>query len=346
MFVPQGCFRHCWLTMCFSLKKPTTDNRQPTTIPYFYPMQGIVLKSTGSWYLVKSENDGHIECRIKGVFRLKGIKATNPVAVGDRVEFEYDDKKNTGVITKLQERKNYIIRRSTKLSKQFHIIAANIDQAFILAAVHLPRTSPGFIDRFLAVAEAYSIPVKIIFNKKDVCDEKEKQAMQELVRIYENAGYSCHVISSFDKTDQELVKTMLKGKTTLLAGHSGVGKSTLINSIEPRLDLKTAELSETHLKGTHTTTFAEMHALSFGAFIIDTPGIKEFGMIDFEKQELAHYFPEMRRRMHLCKFNNCLHLNEPGCAVLQAVDSGEIAASRYTTYLNIMNGDELLKEYE
>ncbi len=305
-------------------------------------MHGVVIKSTGSWYTVLNEFDELLECRIKGVFRIKGIKSTNPIAVGDRVEFELE-KDGNGVIHAIAERKNYIIRKSINLSKQSHILAANMDQAFLIATLALPRTSAGFIDRFLVTAEAYHIPVSLFFNKVDLF-ENDSAMMRELddfISIYRAIGYSCYKTSVTKQEDIALLKTLTKGKVTLISGHSGVGKSTLVNHLDQRLHLRVGEISDVHLKGKHTTTFAEMHPLEYGGFIIDTPGIKELGLVDMKKVELSDYFPEMRVRKGNCKFNNCLHMNEPQCAIIKAVEDGQIAPSRYSNYLGIMNGEEL-----
>jgi len=305
-------------------------------------MKGIVIKSTGSWYSVLVEGGNVLECRIKGLFRIKGIKTTNPIAVGDVVNFEMEED-GRGVIHEIEERKNYIIRKSINLSKQSHILAANVDQALLIVTLALPRTSFGFMDRFLLTAEAYHIPTIIVFNKLDLFED-DKEMMVELdnaIALYEKIGYSCLKVSGKNKIGIDVLKTSTKSKTTLIAGHSGVGKSTLINSLDSKLNLKTGELSDAHFKGKHTTTFAEMHALSYGGFIVDTPGIKELGLVDMEKEEIGNYFPEMFALKNQCKFNNCVHVNEPNCAVLKAVDNGEIAISRYNSYLGIINGEEL-----
>jgi ribosome biogenesis GTPase len=310
-------------------------------------MKGVVIKSTGSWYSVLADDGNTVECRIKGVFRIKGIKTTNPVAVGDKVEFEMEVD-GRGVIHSIEDRKNYIIRRSINLSKQSHIIAANVDQALLVVTLALPRTSTGFIDRFLLTAEAYHIPAKIIFNKIDLF-ENDTTLMKELddfIGIYERIGYNCFKVSAEKKTDIEMLKNLTKGKITLISGHSGVGKSTLVNAMDANLNLKTGKISDVHNKGKHTTTFAEMHPLIYGGSIIDTPGIKELGLVDMEKEEISNYFPELRALKNNCKFNNCLHLNEPQCAVIAAIEKGEIAASRYNSYLGIMNGEELEVNYE
>lgn len=309
-------------------------------------MKGVVMKSTGSWYTVLSEN-GTIECRIKGVFRIKGIKSTNPIAVGDNVDFEMEAD-GRGVIHSIDDRKNYIIRKSINLSKQSHILAANVDQAFLIVTLAFPRTSAGFIDRFLLTAEAYHIPTKIIFNKVDLFlnDEKRMKELNDFIAVYENIGYQCCKVSATENMDIEVLRALTKGKTTLFSGHSGVGKSTLVNAMDSNLDLKVGEISDAHDKGKHTTTFAEMHPLNYGGFIIDTPGIKELGLVDMEKEEISGYFPEMHAIKNDCKFNNCIHINEPKCAVIAAVEKGEIALSRYNSYVGIMNGEELDITYE
>lgn len=303
-------------------------------------MKGVVIKSTGSWYTIYIENGKKIDCRLKGKFRIKGIKSTNPVAVGDYVNFEFEQGKETGVINKIFDRKNYIIRKSVNLSKQTHIIAANIDTAFLLVTLDSPPTSTGFIDRFLATAEAYNIPAVIIFNKIDLCTDALLEKKKALENIYTTIGYRCIDISATENINIDKIITLMKGKTTMFSGHSGVGKTTLINAIEPSLNLKTAEISKQHKQGLHTTTFAEMFELSFGGFIIDTPGIKGFGVVDFEPQEIGHYFVEFFKLSSKCKFNNCLHINEPQCAVKEALENNEIAHSRYNSYLQIIAGDE------
>jgi ribosome biogenesis GTPase / thiamine phosphate phosphatase len=310
-------------------------------------MKGVVVKSTGSWFSVMDEKGNYFNCRIKGKFRIKGIRSTNPVAVGDKVDFEVEDtKEQIGIISNIEPRKNYIIRKSINLSKQSHILAANVDQAFLIATLVLPRTSTGFIDRFLVTAEAYDIPVTILFNKSDLIEGDELKALQQnIMAVYTEIGYECREISALRGDDVEMVRELLKDRINLIAGHSGVGKTTLINAIQPGLNLKTGDISEVHFKGKHTTTFAEMVPLSFGGFIIDTPGIKELGIIDIHKEELAHYFPEFRRRMHDCKFKNCHHINEPKCAIKDAVEAGEISESRYGSYLSIYNSEEMEEEY-
>lgn len=309
-------------------------------------MTGIVAKSTGSRYQVRTDDGTMIDCVLKGKIRLDGRKTTNPVAVGDVVDIECDENDDY-VIRSIHPRKNYIIRKSINLSKQAQILASNLDQAVLVVTLVAPRTSLGFIDRFLITAEAYSIPAMLVFNKSDILDEELLKLQQEIISIYEKVGYRCIVVSSIKKDNLEEVKELLRDKTTLVSGHSGVGKSTLVNAIEPGLDLKTGNISSAHLKGMHTTTFAELHPLSFGGFIIDTPGIKELGLVEMKKEEVGHYFPEIRKYMTQCKFNNCLHVNEPKCAVKEAVEKGEISDERYHSYLGILAGEEMdWKEWE
>jgi ribosome biogenesis GTPase / thiamine phosphate phosphatase len=303
-------------------------------------VKGIVTKSTGSWYTVRDENGKHWQCRLAGKIRLENRRTTNPVAVGDNVVFEPDEEL-LGVIQKIEPRKNYIIRKSIKLSKQAHILASNIDQAILIATLIMPRTSTGFIDRFLVTAEAYDIPAMIVFNKRDLLDEDLLPLQQELVELYTKIGYRCYEISTFDLMDVMKIKELLHNRTSLIAGHSGVGKSSLINAIQPGLKLKVGDLSEAHLKGKHTTTFAELFELDFGGFIIDTPGIKELGVLEMKKEEVGHYFPEFRMLMHACRFNNCTHTNEPGCAVIKALEEGLVDPGRYHNYLSILSGEEM-----
>lgn len=306
-------------------------------------MTGTVYKSTGSWYQVKADDGRFFQCRIKGKFRIKGIKSTNPVAVGDRVEFKLEEtteEEQNGVITAIKERDNYIIRKSVNLSKQTHIIASNIDQAFLLVTLKNPPTFTVFIDRFLVTAEAYDIKAILLFNKIDTYTDEELDEVKYLAAMYRQIGYQCIGISAKNGKNIEQVKELMIGKTSLISGHSGTGKSTLINSIEPKLDLKTTEISEQHRQGQHTTTFAEMYDLDFGAQIIDTPGIKGFGVVDIEKEELGNYFPEFFARKQDCKFYNCLHLEEPKCAVKEALEAGEIPWSRYKSYLQILKGED------
>jgi len=304
-------------------------------------MQGLVYKSTGSWYTVKSADGVFYQCRIKGKFRIKGIKSTNPVAVGDEVVFELEEVggETLGIITKIVERKNYIIRKSVNLSKQTHIIAANLDQVFLMVTLNNPTTFTSFIDRFLVTAEAYTIPVVLLFNKMDIYDSEELAEVGYLVNLYRQIGYPCLEICAKLGDNIEAVKEIMRNKTSMFSGHSGVGKSTLINVLEPGLELKTAEISEQHLQGQHTTTFAEMYDLSFGAKIIDTPGIRGFGIVDMERDELGDYFPEFFKLKSECKFNNCLHLDEPHCAVKQALENNELAWSRYRSYIQMLEED-------
>lgn len=305
-------------------------------------MTGTVYKSTGSWYQVKSDDGSFFNCRIKGKFRIQGIKSTNPVAVGDRVDFKLEKKadEEVGVINKILERHNYIIRKSVNLSKQTHIIASNIDQAFLLITLNNPPTFTTFIDRFLVTAEAYKIKSILLFNKIDTYNEEELSEIKYLAALYRNIGYTCIGISAKTGKNVAEVKELMTGKTSMISGHSGTGKSTLVNALEPTLDLKTAKISDQHKQGQHTTTFAEMYDLTFDARIIDTPGIKGFGVVDIEKGELGNYFPEFFERKQFCKFHNCLHLEEPKCAVKEALEKGEIPWSRYKSYLQIMAGED------
>jgi ribosome biogenesis GTPase len=307
-------------------------------------LRGRVIQSTGSWYQVETENGNIYSAKLRGRFKIKGIKSTNPIAVGDWVILEWDEKRETASIIKIEERTNYIVRRSVNLSKQSHIIAANIDQALVVVTISHPRTSTGFIDRFLVSCEAYHIPAILVFNKIDIYDKIEKEQLQQFVALYENIGYKCIEVSAKKRTNLEELKQMMSTKLSLISGHSGVGKSALINAMDNTKDIRIGAISDTHNKGKHTTTFAEMHKLSFGAHIIDSPGIKEFGLYDFDKSDLSHYFPDMREYMDDCKFNNCTHVHEPGCAVKQAIADGNIAESRYTNYLNMLAGKEMNTE--
>ena len=305
-------------------------------------MTGVVYKSTGSWYHIKDAQGKLIPCRIKGKFRIKGLTSTNPVAVGDVVEVTLIDTQDgqQGVITDIQTRKNYIVRKSVNLSKQIHIIAANIDCAFLLVTISNPPTYPAFIDRFLATAEAYEIETVLLFNKEDSYSAADTEHMRALKQLYKNIGYTCLEISALKHTNLEDVKTMMTGKTCMLSGHSGVGKSTLVNALAPGLNIKTADISTQQQQGQHTTTFAEMHDLNFNARIVDTPGIRGFGVVNMEQEEIGDYFREFFERKENCKFNNCLHLEEPKCAVKTAVESGEIAASRYKSYVQMLAGED------
>jgi len=305
-------------------------------------MKGTVYKSTGSWYTVKSEAGTFYPCRIKGKFRIQGIKSTNPVAVGDKVEFETEtqDQEEVGLINKILDRQNYIIRKSVKLSKQTHIIASNIDQVFLLVTLKNPKTYTVFIDRFLATAEAYSIPAILLFNKVDECSEKELTEVVKLAEVYKAINYTCLLISAITGEGVEEVKELMEGKTNMFAGNSGVGKTTLINRIAPELDLRTTETSEMHMQGQHTTTFAEMYDLDFDAQIIDTPGIRGFGIVDMDADEIGDYFPELFALKGECKFNDCLHLEEPKCGVKEALEEGKIALSRYHSYVQMITGED------
>jgi ribosome biogenesis GTPase len=305
-------------------------------------MTGTVYKSTGSFYSVKTENNEFFECRIKGKFRMKGIKSTNPIAVGDVVDFELDETtdETVGQIHNIHDRKNYIVRKSVNLSKQTHIIASNIDVVFLLITINNPPTTTSFIDRFLVTAEAYGIEAVLVFNKIDTFDEAMLDEQLYLQHIYSQIGYKCLRISSTEKKGIEQLKEMMIGKTSMFSGHSGVGKSTLVNALEPNLNLKTKHISEQSKQGQHTTTFAEMYDLSFDAKIIDTPGIKGFGIVDMESAEISDYFPEFFKLKDQCKFNNCLHKEEPHCAVKEALENDKIAWSRYNSYLKILEGDE------
>ena len=302
--------------------------------------KGIVYRSTGSWYTVESQGVFY-ECRIKGKLRLKGIKSTNPVAVGDRVHFEIDShaQANEGNITQIEERQNYIVRKSVNLSKQTHIIASNIDQVFLLVTLNNPPTFPAFIDRFLVTAEAYQIPTVLLFNKIDTYTNAELDDLKILQNIYQEIGYVTQAISAINGKGVDTIKTLMQDKVSMFSGHSGVGKSTLVNAISPELALKTAAISKQHQQGMHTTTFAEMFALFDGIRIIDTPGIKGFGVVDMLPEEIGNYFPEFYKRKMDCKFHNCIHINEPKCAIIDAVENEEIALSRYTSYVQMMEED-------
>ena len=305
-------------------------------------MTGTVYKSTGSWYTVKSENGDFMECRIKGKFRLKGIKSTNPISVGDVVDYDLDETsdKVTGSIHNIHERKNYIVRKSVNLSHQMHIIASNLDYVFLLVTINNPPTTFNFIDRFLITAEAYGIETILVFNKIDTFDDATLDEQLYMQHVYEQIGYKCLRVSAIVNKGIEELKTLMIGKTTMFSGHSGVGKSTLVNAMEPSLHLKTKNISEQSKQGQHTTTFAEMFDLSFGASIIDTPGIKGFGIVDLEKKEISGYFPEFFKLKDQCKFNNCLHKDEPHCAVKKALENDEISWTRYNSYLKILEGDD------
>lgn len=304
-------------------------------------MKATVIKSTGSNITVRDEVGEVYLCKVRGNFRIKDIDATNPVAVGDVVDVELRD--HTHFITALHERRNYIIRKSVKLSKQVQILAANIDTAYVIATLVLPKTSTGFIDRFLATAEAYNINAGIIINKIDLLEKDLLDEAEELMKLYSALGYKVFLVSAFNANDMSLLSAEISGKVNLFSGHSGVGKSTLINALIPRLDLKTGQISRQHLTGKHTTTFAEMHALPSGGYIIDSPGIREFGIFDFDKYNVSHYFPEMFKLLPQCRYNNCTHTNENGCAVIKAVERGDIAESRYNNYVSILNNEDFYK---
>lgn len=298
-------------------------------------MQGLVIRNTGSFYQVKTSDGEIVNCRIKGKFRIQGIKSTNPVAVGDYVTFSVTPE-GEGLISEIAERKNYVVRRPANLSKQRHIIAANVDQALLIVTVNYPETSTTFIDRFLATCEAYRVPAKIIINKKDLYSEEELEYMRNLMFLYEQIGYQCFAVSALTGEGVEDIRSLLSGSVSLLSGNSGVGKSSLINAVCPDFKAKTGEISEIHNKGMHTTTFSEMFELDEGTYLIDTPGIKGFGTIDFEKDEVGHFFPEIFRVSKDCRFGNCTHVHEPGCAVIKAVEESYISQSRYNSYLSVM----------
>jgi len=308
--------------------------------------KGLVIKSTGSWFTVESEEGELFECKIKGKFRIKGIKSTNPVAVGDHVEFNIqnnsgnENEKNVGLITAISKRKNYIIRRSQNLSKQSHIIAANVDQAVLVVTLAFPVTSTTFIDRFLASAEAYRIPVLIVFNKIDRLNDEQKITVNSLIEIYSKIGYKCLSTSATTLLGMDSLKEALKNNINVVNGHSGVGKSTLINILEPGLKLKTMDISDVHNTGKHTTTYSSLYKLKFGGYIIDTPGIKAFGMLEMEAWEISHYFPEIFKISSHCQYNNCSHTHEPECAVKIAVEKNEIAQSRFISYLGLLEADD------
>ena len=298
-------------------------------------MHGLVIKNTGSWYTVRTDEGLDVDCKIKGNFRLKGIRSTNPVAVGDIVDI-VRNQEGTAFITAIHDRRNYIIRKSQNLSKQSHIIAANVDQAFLIVTVNYPQTSTIFIDRFLATAEAYSVPMVLVFNKTDILSDEERHYQEMMMKLYETVGYKCVAVSATTGMGMEAIKPLLKDKITLLSGNSGVGKSTFINHILPDANLRTSEISDAHNTGMHTTTFSEMLQLPEGGWLIDTPGIKGFGTFDIEPEELTSYFKDIFHFSKECRFSNCTHTHEPGCAVLKAVEEHYIAASRYQSYLSML----------
>jgi len=304
-------------------------------------MTARVYKSTGSWYTVKDDTGKHLMARIKGVLKIDDITSTNPVAVGDQVEIEFEDGSQTNaIISDVIQRKNYINRQSPRAKHQHHIVAANVDQSVLVATLREPRTSQGFIDRFLVACEAYHVPALILFNKADLYRKKEMETYEELKEIYESVGYKVLLCSTKQQTGLEGLEVLLKDKVSLFSGHSGVGKSTLINYLLPGRNLKTQDVSGWSGKGLHTNTFAEMHDLPNGGSIIDTPGMREFGLVDISKQELSHYFPEMRKLIQECQFNNCLHIEEPGCAIKKALEEGRIHVERYISYVNILGSIE------
>jgi ribosome biogenesis GTPase / thiamine phosphate phosphatase len=308
-------------------------------------MRGLVIKNTGSWYTVRTDDGRDVESKIKGNFRLKDIRTTNPIAVGDRVDIDINQE-GTAFITKIEPRKNYIIRRASNLSKQSHIIAANLDQAMLIVTVNYPITTTVFIDRFLATAEAYRVPVKLVFNKIDRYRGEDKELLDGLINLYTTIGYPCSTLSAREEEGLEELKADLKDKITLLSGHSGVGKSTIINKLIPGVNLRTGDISEYHNKGMHTTTFSEMIPLPNGGYLIDTPGIKGFGTIEMEGAEIAHYFPDIFNFSKNCKFGDCSHRHEPGCAVLDAVSEHYISESRYKSYLSILEDKQESKYRE
>ena len=304
-------------------------------------MRGRIFKSTGSWYEVEDEQRQRWSCRLRGKFKIAGLRITNPLAVGDWVEFEVEDKEDMrGIITDIEPRENYIIRKSIKNRHKGHMIAANIDQAVLIATLAMPRTSLGFIDRFLVTAESFRIPAVLVFNKKDLLNAEGLQHLEELKNIYEPLGYPCHILSATEKEGIDQFRQVLKGKLSLLSGHSGVGKSTLLNAINPEAAQKTSEISSFANKGTHTTTFAEMFTIDPETWVIDTPGIKELGLVDMEDDPLDHYFPEMRSLIGECHFHNCTHTHEPGCAIVGALEAGSVAGSRYENYLSMLEEED------
>ena len=299
-----------------------------------------VIKSTGKWYIVELENGEKISARIRGKLRLDGIRSTNPVAVGDSVWIKNQEKEKATTIEKIEPRKNYIVRKSINLSKKTQILAANIDRLYLIVTLVAPETHLAFIDRFLVAAESFRIPVTLLFNKMDLYFEEHLPIVDNVIAIYEKIGYPCRKISALDEKTISFLRKEIDGNQVMIGGHSGTGKSTLINALDDSLSIKTGQISQAHLQGQHTTTFAEMHQLQSGGYIIDTPGIRAFGVIELEKEFISHYFPEMRELIGACKFHNCLHLNEPQCAVKSAVENGEIAPSRYATYLSLMEEDQ------
>lgn len=302
-------------------------------------LSGRVIKSTGSWYIVSCEDGSEWNCRLRGKFKMDGIRSTNPVSVGDHVTIEPENDGRNALITAISTRHNIIVRKATNLSKASHIIAANLDQAILVATIGQPRTSTGFIDRFLVTAEAYHIPVIVLFNKFDLLDQPQLEKLSELMQVYNQIGYKSYAVSAVTGYQLSELKSDMQDKTTLFSGHSGVGKSALINAIDPQMQLREGDISLFSNKGKHTTTFAEMHKLAIGGWIVDTPGIKEFGLFDLEKETLAHRFPEMRALMSQCRYANCTHMHEPDCAVKKAVTMGDINENRYRNYSGMMNNE-------
>jgi len=312
-----------------------------TFVPNIFVLEtGIVLKSTGSNYKVLGKAGNTIDCSVKGKLRMRELHTTNPIAVGDNVLFEIDNKNNSGIITEVLDRKNYILRKATNLSRHSQIIAANIDQVFLMITIILPETPVEFIDRFLITAEAYRIPAKIIINKTDLYGDAELEKLTYLESMYGRIGYECIRLSLYEKTNLDVLTDQMKDKISLISGYSGVGKTTLLNTLNPGFNLKTAGISDYHKQGKHITTFPEMHKMPFGGFVIDTPGIRGFGVVDMERNEIYHFFREIFIVSRNCRFNNCLHLDEPDCAVRKAVENGDIDFLRYRSYLNIMDGDD------
>ena len=300
-------------------------------------MNGVVIKTTGKRYTVKTDSGEIVQCRLKGKFRIKGIKSTNPIVVGDKVEVEQESE--LWMIVKLHKRKNHIFRKSVNLSKQTHIIAANIDQALLMITLDSPVTTTGFIDRFLVAANAYGVEVVLLFNKTDLLDDELQTQQEDLQKVYEKIGHTCFATSVIND-DLSAIKELMKGKVNMISGHSGVGKSTLINKLQPGINIDTAEVSDTHKQGQHTTTFSELHELDFGASIIDTPGIRGFGLVELEPSKIGNYFPEFFAIKQKCKFHNCIHKDEPDCVVKSALENGEIAESRHKNYLNMLVEEE------
>lgn len=303
-------------------------------------MHGIVIRNTGSWYEVRTDDGRVVECKVKGNFRLRGIRSTNPVAVGDRVTIRESEEGEVSFITEIEERRNYIIRKASNLSKQSHILAANIDLAFLIVTIKRPETTTTFIDRFLASAEAYRVPVVLLFNKIDDYNDEERQQAEYLMSVYKNVGYACYAISALREEGLDEIRTLMKDKTSLLAGHSGVGKSTLMNALIPGANVKTAAISSSHGSGMHTTTFSELRDLPQGGAIIDIPGIKGFGTFNMEPEEVAHYFRDIFSISKDCRFNNCTHTHEPGCAVRDALENYQLAPTRYASYLSMLEDKE------